>query len=112
MNYNEPKPPHNAFFQIWIYWGLPGILSFLYMLYVFSRAIDKKIIRDRQKTSIYIFMIIIPVVLLFYPMIYHKAFAVGAGLMLATRFWHIFETQQQEISPVEEKSACRNQHEG
>ena len=89
-----PMAPHNAFFQVWIYWGLPGFLSFLFMMFTFSKALNKNILNDSQKASIYIFMVIIPVVFLFYSNFYHKAFAVGAGLMLATRYWNLFEPEQ------------------
>lgn len=88
-SYHEAKPIHSAFFQVWIYWGLPGIISFLLMLYIFSRALKRNSLDNRQITGIYIFIVVIPVILLFYPMIYHKAFAVGTGLMLATKFWNI-----------------------
>ncbi len=85
-----PMAPHNAFFQVWIFWGLPGLLSFLYMMYIFSKALKKNISDNRLKATVYIFMLIIPVVFLFYSNYYHKAFAVGVGLMLAVRFWNIF----------------------
>ena len=87
--YREAKPIHSAFFQVWIYWGLPGIISFLMMLYVFSRALNREYLVNKQITGIYLFMTVIPVILMFYPMIYHKAFAVGTGLMLASKFWKI-----------------------
>jgi len=95
-----PMAPHIAFFQVWIYWGLPGLMSFLFMMYIFSQALNKDISNDRQKASIYIFMAIIPVVFLFYSSFYHKAFAVGAGLMLASRYWNLFDEKQSAIETV------------
>ncbi len=92
-----PMAPHNAFFQVWIFWGLPGLLSFLYMMYVFSKALTKNISNDGMKANIYIFMVIIPVVFLFYSNYYHKAFAVGVGLMLATRFWNLFDEEEIKV---------------
>jgi len=89
-----PMAPHNAFFQIWIYWGLPGLLSFIFMIYTFSKALDKNIQKDRQKACIYIFMVIIPVIFLFYSSFYHKTFSVGVGLLLASRFWNLFSKEQ------------------
>jgi len=90
MDIYEPLAPHNAFFQVWIYWGLPAFLTFIYMMYILSRALDKNIINHRQKASLYIFILIIPIVFLFYPRFYHKAFSVGVGIMLAARYWNIF----------------------
>ena len=92
-----PMAPHNAFFQVWIYWGLPGFLSFLFMMYTFSKALNKRIYKDRQKASIYIFMVIIPVVFLFYSSFYHKAFAVGVGLLLASRYWNLFAESEEAV---------------
>jgi O-antigen ligase len=104
MDVYEPLAPHNAFFQVWIYWGLPAFLTFIYMMYVFSRALDKHIVNHRQKASLYIFILIIPIVFLFYPRFYHKAFSVGVGIMLAARFWNIFGTQLEEHASDPEQS--------
>ena len=106
MDIYEPLAPHNAFFQVWIFWGLPAFLTFIYMMFVFSRALDKNIINHRQKASLYIFILIIPIVFLFYPRFYHKAFSVGVGIMLAARYWNIFRDNvnvepKEEIKPLE-----------
>jgi O-antigen ligase len=103
MDIYEPLAPHNAFFQVWIYWGLPAFLTFIYMMYVFSRALDKNIVGDRQKASLYIFILMIPIVFLFYPRFYHKAFSVGVGIMLAARYWNIFGDRVETIQNPEEK---------
>jgi hypothetical protein len=101
MDIYEPLAPHNAFFQVWIYWGLPAFLTFIYMMYIFSKALDKNIVNHRQKASLYIFILIIPVVFLFYPRFYHKAFSVGLGLMLAARYWNVFGVQRADDAAAE-----------
>lgn len=89
----EPLAPHNAFFLIWIFWGLPAFVSFLALMYIFSRALDKNIAGHRQKASLYIFLFIIPIVFLFSPRFYNKAFSIGIGMVLAARYWNIFGTE-------------------
>jgi O-antigen ligase len=96
MDIYEPLAPHNAFFQVWIYWGLPAFLLFLYLMYVFSKAVDKNIVNHRQKASLYIFVVIIPIVFIFYPRFYHKAFSVGLGMVLAARFWNFYGGKNSE----------------
>lgn len=108
MDVYEPLAPHNAFFQVWIYWGLPAFLMFIYMMYVYSKALDKNILNHRQKASLYIFILIIPIVFLFYPRFYHKAFSVGVGMMLAVRYWNIFgheEVKEEQNVPAIEAHA-------
>jgi hypothetical protein len=82
---------HNAFFQVWIYWGLPALLGFIYLMRVYFKALDTNIIGDRRKACIYIFMMIIPMIFIFYHSFYHKSFSIGIGLLLSARFWNIFE---------------------
>ncbi len=94
----EPLAPHNAFFLIWIFWGLPALVSFIFLMYLFSRALYKDITNHRQKASLYVFLFIIPVVFLFSPRFYHKAFSVGIGMVLAARYWNIF---REPILPEE-----------
>ncbi len=81
---------HNAFFQLWIYWGLPALLGFLYLIYVYSKALDKNVKGDRRKSCLYIFIMIIPLIFIFYHSFYHKSFSIGVGMLLGTRFWNIF----------------------
>ena len=109
MDIYEPLAPHNAFFQVWIYWGLPAFLTFIYVMYVFSRALDKNIINHRQKASLYIFILMIPIVFMFYPRFYHKAFSVGIGMMLAARFWNIFGDQLSVARMKEEEQTSEIQ---
>ena len=84
---------HNAFFQVWIYWGLPALISFIYIMNVFSKALDKNVAGDRRKTCIYIFIMIIPMIFLFYHSFYHKTFSIGLGLLLSLRFWKIEDSK-------------------
>jgi O-antigen ligase len=82
---------HNAFFQVWIYWGIPALIGFLYLMRVYAKAIDTRIIGDRRKACIYIFMMIIPMIFIFYHSFYHKSFSIGIGMLLSARFWNIFD---------------------
>jgi O-antigen ligase len=87
---------HNAFFQVWIYWGLPALLGFCYLIYLFSKALIKEIRGDRRKSCLYIFVMIIPLIFIFYHSFYHKTFSIGIGMLLGARFWNIFDDEQKE----------------
>ncbi|MEO8085695.1 MAG: O-antigen ligase family protein [Bacteroidota bacterium] len=96
MTIYEPLAPHNAFLMIWIFWGLPAFLAFIYLMFVFSNALEKNIFHNRQKASVYIFILMIPVIYLFYSRFHHKVFSVGIGMMLGARFWNIFDEEKEE----------------
>jgi O-antigen ligase len=85
---------HNAFFQVWIYWGLPALLGFLYLLKLYSKALVKDVKGDRRKTCLYIFAMIIPLIFIFYHSFYHKSFSIGIGMLLGARFWNIFDDRE------------------
>ncbi|HNP49314.1 MAG TPA: O-antigen ligase family protein [Bacteroidia bacterium] len=86
---------HNAFFQLWIYWGLPGLLYFLGLIYLFWTALDKEIYGNRRKSCLYIFIAMIPMIFLFYHSFYHKSFSIGLGMLLGARFWNIYEDSNE-----------------
>src|SRR4029078_12972481 len=67
---------HNAFFQVWIYWGLPALIGFCYLIYLSSKALIKDIKGDRRKSCLYIFVMIIPLIFIFYHSFYHKTFSI------------------------------------
>lgn len=92
---------HNAFFQLWMYWGLPAMLSFCLLIWIFSKAVDRNISGDRIKTSLYIFVLMIPMIFLFYHSFYHKSFSIGLGMLIGARFWNLFEQDKtvEEIKP-------------
>ncbi len=81
---------HNAFFQVWIYWGLPALLGFLYLIRMFAKILNTDIRGDRRKACLYIFIMIIPLIFIFYHSFYHKSFSIGIGMLLSARFWNIF----------------------
>jgi O-antigen ligase len=83
---------HNAFFQLWIYWGLPALLGFLYLMYIFKKALVTDIRGDRRKSCLYVFIMIIPLIFIFYHSFYHKSFSIGVGMLLSARFWNLFDT--------------------
>ncbi|HRH66853.1 MAG TPA: O-antigen ligase family protein [Bacteroidia bacterium] len=94
---------HNAFFQLWIYWGLPGLISFLGLIFMFRTAVDRNIEGDRMKSCLYIFITMIPMIFLFYHSFYHKSFSIGLGMLLGARFWNIFNSA--EYKSEQEESA-------
>jgi len=85
---------HNAFFQVWIYWGLPALIAFLYLMSIYRDAIVRDIAGDRRRTCIYIFIMIIPMIFLFYHSFYHKSFSIGLGLLLSARYWNLLEQKE------------------
>jgi O-antigen ligase len=82
---------HNAFFQVWIYWGLPAFIGFLWLMRMYAKVLDTNIKGDRRKACLYIFVMIIPMIFIFYHSFYHKSFSIGLGMLLSARFWNIFE---------------------
>jgi O-antigen ligase len=84
---------HNAFFQLWIYWGLPALIAFLFLMKLYSKAMDRNIEGNRRKACLYIFVMMIPLIFIFYHSFYHKTFSIGIGMLLSTRFWNIFDEQ-------------------
>lgn len=91
---------HNAFFQLWIYWGLPGLLSFLGLIYLFRTALDRDIAGRRQKSCLYIYIMMIPMIFLIYHSFYHKSFSIGLGMLLGSRFWGFFEEDSVESNEL------------
>lgn len=87
---------HNAFFQVWIFWGLPALLAFLYLIHTFYRAVDSDIRGSRRKSSVFLFVLMIPVIFLVYHSFYHKTFSIGLGLLLASRWWNLFDDETYE----------------
>jgi O-antigen ligase len=87
---NVAMAAHNAFFQLWIYWGLPALIAFLYLMYVYSKMLVTKIENNRRIACLYIFIMIIPLIFIFYHSFYHKTFSIGVGMLLSTRFWKLF----------------------
>lgn len=85
---------HNAFFQVWIYWGLPALIAFLYLMSIYRDAIVRDVAGDRRRTCIYIFIMIIPMIFLFYHSFYHKSFSIGLGLLLSARYWNLLEQKE------------------
>lgn len=87
---------HNAFFQVWIYWGLPALIGFLYLMSIYRDAIVRDIAGDRRRTCVYIFIMIIPMIFLFYHSFYHKSFSIGLGLLLSARYWNLLEQKETQ----------------
>ena len=87
---------HNAFFQVWIYWGLPALILFFLLIREYARAVDTRIEGDRRKSCIFVFALMIPMIFLFYHSFYHKSFSIGLGMLLGTRMWELFDKERRE----------------
>ncbi len=87
---------HNAFLQLWMYWGIPALLSFIILIWIFSTALEHKVAGDRLKTSLYIFVLMVPMIFLFYHSFYHKSFSIGLGMLIGARFWNLFDKPDEE----------------
>ncbi len=90
---------HNAFFQLWMYWGLPALLAFLALIWTYSKAVQSNVRDDRIKTSLFIFVLMIPMIFLFYHSFYHKSFSIGLGMLIAARFWNLFDKKSTGEEP-------------
>lgn len=84
---------HNAFFQLWMYWGLPALIAFVALIWTYSGALEVRVNGDKLKTCLYIFALMIPMIFLFYHSFYHKSFSVGLGMLIGARFWNLFDEQ-------------------
>src|SRR5262249_39687534 len=72
-----PKPlgAHNSFFQIWTYWGLPGLLTYLLLLYALWRCLPKGRSRDVLALCLFGLTLALLVRLLFSHVFFVKDFA-------------------------------------
>jgi O-antigen ligase len=98
---NVALAAHNAFLQIWMYWGLPALISFFILMYVYAKGLYTDLSDNTQKACIYIFIVTIPLIFLFYPSFYNKTFAVGIGMLVGARFWNIYTEKEETILPRE-----------
>ncbi len=93
---------HNAFFQLWMYWGLPALLAFLSLIWIFSTALERRVSGDRLKTTLFIFTLMVPMIFLFYHSFYHKSFSIGLGMLIGARFWNVFDQGKRGEESIHE----------
>lgn len=87
---------HNAFFQLWMYWGLPALAGFIALIWIYGKALHRNISGDQLKTSLFIFVLMLPMIFLFYHSFYHKSFSIGLGMLIGSRFWNLFDDTVEE----------------
>ncbi len=87
---------HNAYFQLWMYWGAPALIAFIALVWLFAQAVHRNITGDRLKSSLFIFSLMLPMIFLFYHSFYHKSFSIGLGMLIGSRFWNLFDSTDEQ----------------
>jgi hypothetical protein len=78
---------HNSFFQVWMYWGLPGLLSFLLLLWSAWRCLPRAVGRDPWALCLMGLFVAVILRSLFMHAFYVKDFSGVLGLLAAGRLW-------------------------
>ena len=78
---------HNCFFQITIYWGIPGLLSFLAVVWQAYRCMPR--VRPNDALTLALMAIAFSTFLFLFVMhnMYSKSFSLGLGLLIGARCW-------------------------
>jgi len=78
---------HNCFFQITIYWGIPGLLSLLAVVWQAYRCVPK--VRPDDALTLALMAIAFSSLLLLFVMhnMYSKILSLGLGLLIGARCW-------------------------
>jgi len=84
---------HNAYAQIWVYWGLPAILMFFGLIRTLGRYVTPRIKNKYFSTVIFTFSIFVVLEMLFAVSWYEKTFALLIGLTMANQLWKIEEKE-------------------
>jgi hypothetical protein len=85
--YGSVVGAHNCFFQVTIYWGLPGLLALLLAVYQTIRYSLRRSGRDVLALSVTGIAVSLLLLLLVIHNIYTKEFSLGLGLLVASRYW-------------------------
>lgn len=78
---------HNAYAQVAVQWGLPGLGLLLLMLTVVARQIPRRASADPLRAALVVLFVSLCVGMVFSHSLYHKHIAVGFGLILAYGIW-------------------------
>lgn len=84
---NKPLGAHNSMFQVWIYWGLPGLLTFVALLWAAYRCLPRGCGRDVLALCLLGLALAMVIRLSFTHAFYVKDFTAVAGLLAAARLW-------------------------
>lgn len=83
----KPLGAHNSIFQVWIYWGLPGLVTFLTLLWVAYGCLPRGCGRDVLALCLLGLTLAMMLRLLFTHTFYVKDFTAVTGLLAAARLW-------------------------
>jgi len=83
----KPLGAHNSMFQVWIYWGLPGLLTFLALLFAAYRCLPRGCGRDALALCLLGLTLAMVFRLSFTHAFYVKDFTAVTGLLAAARLW-------------------------
>jgi len=78
---------HNSFFAVWMYWGLPGLFSFLVLLGFAWRCLPRGVGHDPWALCLMGLLVAMVLRLLFMHTFYVKDFSGILGLLAAGRIW-------------------------
>lgn len=78
---------HNAFLQILMFWGMLGLLSFLWILWCVYRSIPLQCARDELSLALLGIIVSLGVYLFLTHGFYEKSFALGVGVLVGARQW-------------------------
>jgi len=78
---------HNAFLQVWLYWGLLGVLAFCNILFAAYRSLPRFWIDDPLACALMGLAMSVGLMTLFVHNLYAKEFSIGLGLLIASRAW-------------------------
>ena len=85
--FGRARGAHNSFFAVWIFWGLPGLLSFLVLLWLAFKCLPRGLGRDRLALCLLGLSVAMLVRLFFTHTFYVKDFSAILGLLAAGRLW-------------------------
>lgn len=78
---------HNSLLQITIYWGVLGLLTFLWILWCAYRSIPLRCGRDGLSLALLGILVMLSLALLQGHGFYSKSFSIGIGMLVGARRW-------------------------
>lgn len=84
---HKPLGAHNSLFQVWIYWGLPGLITFLALLWASYRCLPRGSGRDVLALCLLGLTLAMFLRMCFTHALYVKDFTAVTGLLAAARLW-------------------------
>ncbi len=78
---------HNCFFQAMIYWGLPGLLTLVALIWQVSRCLPRRCGTDPLALCLLGVAVSLLLLMFVSHRLYAKEFAIGIGLLVGSRYW-------------------------